>query len=92
MAAAALLRTSGAGPQLDVNAWRAAYDYYGHDLTGVDYANQVLARSLGWGRHGFCINCEVDGGMLTAVDAAWGSPVRGAMLPPADAKIARARQ
>ena len=83
MAAAALLRDSGAGRQLDASAWRAAYDYYGHDLTGVSYANEVLARAIGWGQHRFCINCATDSGLLGAVDAAWGAPVRGAMTVPA---------
>ncbi|WP_205695944.1 hypothetical protein [Conexibacter sp. SYSU D00693] len=76
MAAAALLRDSGAGAQLDASAWRAAYDYYGHDLTGVDYASQVLARAISWGRSRFCVNCELDGGVLAAVDGSWGAPVR----------------
>lgn len=83
MAAAKLLRDSGAGAQLDASAWSAAYDYYGHDLTGVSYANQVLARALGWGRGGFCINCEADAGILARVDAAWGAAVRTALTPPA---------
>jgi hypothetical protein len=82
MAAAALLRDSGAGRRLDASAWRAAYDYYGHDLTGVTYANEVLARAIGWGQKTFCINCTTDGSLLGAVDAAWGAPVRGAMAPP----------
>jgi len=81
MAAAALLRDSGAGLQLDAGAWRAAYDYYGHDLTGVTYADEVLARAIGWGRGSFCINCETDSGLRTAVDAAWGEPVRAEMQP-----------
>lgn len=83
MAAAALLRDSGAGRQLDASAWRAAYDYYGHDLTGVAYASEVLARAIGWGQRRFCINCETDAGTLEAVDAAWGAPVRAAMTAPA---------
>lgn len=83
MAAAALLRDSGAGRRLDASAWRAAYDYYGHDLTGVDYANEVLARAIGWGQHSFCINCTTDSSMLSAVDAAWGAPVRAEMTAPA---------
>lgn len=82
MAAAALLRDSGAGRSLDASAWRAAYDYYGHDLTGVSYANEVLARAIGWGQKAFCINCTTDGDLLGAVDAAWGAPVRGAMTVP----------
>jgi hypothetical protein len=86
MAAAALLRDSGAGPRLDAGAWRAAYDYYGHDLTGVDYADEVLARAIGWGQHRFCINCTTDPSLLSAVDAAWGGPVRAAMTAAAEAK------
>src|SRR3954468_24848025 len=82
MAAAALLRDSGAGRKLDASAWRAAYDYYGHDLTGVSYANEVLARAIGWGQRTFCINCDTDAGLLGAVDAAWGAPVRGEITPP----------
>ncbi len=81
MAAAKLLRDSGAGGTLDASAWSAAYDYYGHDLTGVDYASQVLARALGWGINGFCINCEVDAGVLGRVDGAWGAPVRASLTP-----------
>jgi len=81
MAAAELLRDSGAGAALDASAWRAAYDYYGHDLTGVSYANEVLARAIGWGQHSFCINCGTDQGLLGAVDAAWGAPVRAEMTP-----------
>jgi hypothetical protein len=76
MAAAALLRDGGAGLSLDAQSWRAAYDYYGHDLSGVDYADQVLARALSWGRSTFCVNCEMDPAILGAVSAAWGAPVR----------------
>jgi hypothetical protein len=83
MAAAALLRDSGAGRDLDASAWRAAYDYYGHDLTGVAYANEVLARAISWGQKSFCINCGTDQRLLGAVDAAWGAPVRAAMTAPA---------
>src|SRR3954452_22618264 len=82
MAAAKLLRDSGAGRTLDASAWRAAYDYYGHDLTGVSYANEVLARAIGWGQRSFCINCSTDAGLLSSIDAAWGAPVRTAMAPP----------
>lgn len=79
MAAAALLRDSGAGKDLNASAWQAAYDYYGHDATGVSYANEVLARAIGWGQKSFCINCLTDGSLLGAVDAAWGAPVRAAL-------------
>jgi hypothetical protein len=75
MAAAHLLSSDGAGPALDGSAWNAAYDYYGHDPTGVTYADQVLARAIGWSQHGFCINCGVDAPMVQAVHAAYGAPV-----------------
>jgi len=52
MAAAHLLSADGAGYALDGSAWDAAYDYYGHDATGVTYADQVLARAVGWSQHG----------------------------------------
>jgi hypothetical protein len=88
MAAAALLRDSGAGQDLDAAAWRAAYDYYGHDLTGVSYANEVLARAIGWGQKSFCINCTTDDRLMGAVDAAWGAPVRTALDAAAAARDA----
>jgi hypothetical protein len=75
MAAAHLLSADGAGYTLDGGAWVAAYDYYGHDATGVTYADQVLARAIGWSQHGFCINCGVDSGLVEAVHAAYGAPV-----------------
>ena len=62
MAAAHLLSADGAEYALDESAWDAAYDYYGHDATGVTYADQVLARAIGWSQHGFCINCGVEPG------------------------------
>jgi hypothetical protein len=79
MAAASLLRASGAAAGLDVAAWRAAYDYYGHDDVGVEYADQVLARAIGWSQHGFSINQPVDAALLAAVHAAWGAPVADAL-------------
>ena len=72
MAAAWLLRASGAGVSLDGTAWRAAYDYYGHDATGIVYADQVLARAISWSERGFCANCGLDPGMVGAVQAAYG--------------------
>jgi hypothetical protein len=80
MAAARLLSADGAEYRLDASAWRAAYDYYGHDLTGVTYANQVLARAIGWSEHGFCIVCPVRGALIDAVRAAYGEPVERALL------------
>jgi hypothetical protein len=79
MAAAHLLSADGAGVYLDGSAWDAAYDYYGHDLTGVLYADQVLARAIGWSQRGFCINCSVQPRLLAAVDAAYGAPVRASL-------------
>jgi hypothetical protein len=85
MAAAALLRDNGAGRTLDASAWRAAYDYYGHDLTGVDYADEVVARAIGWGQKAFCINCTTDASLQASVEAAWGAPVRAEMSAQQDA-------
>ncbi|HEV2945383.1 MAG TPA: hypothetical protein VGX26_09755 [Solirubrobacteraceae bacterium] len=75
MAAAHLLSADGAEYALDGAAWAAAYDYYGHDTTGVSYADQVLARAIGWSQHGFCINCGVEEALAAAVHAAYGAPV-----------------
>jgi hypothetical protein len=86
MAGASLLRDSGAGRNLDISAWRAAYDYYGHDATGISYANEVVARAIGWGQESFCINCATDARLINAAEAAWGAPVRNAMDAAAVAK------
>jgi hypothetical protein len=75
MAAAHLLSADGAEIELGAAAWDAAYDYYGHDLTGVTYADQVLARAITWSQHGFCINCGLEPAMVQAVYAAYGAPV-----------------
>jgi hypothetical protein len=75
MAAAWLLYSDGAGAALDDSAWWAAYDYYGHDAAGVEYADEVLARAIGWSQHGFCINCGVEPTLVDAVDEAYGAPV-----------------
>jgi hypothetical protein len=91
MAGASLLHDSGAGRNLDASAWRAAYDYYGHDATGVAYANEVVARAIGWGQKSFCINCATDAGLISAADAAWGVPARNA-LDAAAAAAAKAKQ
>lgn len=79
MAAAHLLSADGAGYALDGSAWNAAYDYYGHDATGVTYADQVLARAIGWSQHGFCINCGIEQAMVEAVHAAYGAPVAASL-------------
>jgi hypothetical protein len=75
MAAAHLLSADGAEYALNGAAWDAAYDYYGHDATGVSYADEVLARAIGWSQHGFCINCGVEPAMIEAVHAAYGAPM-----------------
>jgi hypothetical protein len=80
MAAAHLLSADGAGFGLEGAAWDAAYDYYGHDATGVTYADQVLARAIGWSQHGFCINCGVREKLVQVVHAAYGAPVLAALI------------
>jgi hypothetical protein len=86
MAAAHLLSADGGGYALDDSAWIAAYDYYGHDATGVTYADQVLARAIGWSQHGFCINCATDAGLTEAVHGAYGAPVLATLIAPVPAK------
>ncbi|HTR89974.1 MAG TPA: hypothetical protein VMG62_07690 [Solirubrobacteraceae bacterium] len=83
MAAAHLLAADGAGMSLQGAAWDAAYDYYGHDADGVAYADQVLARAIGWSQHGFCINCGLEPALVSAVHAAYGAPVLAALEVPA---------
>ncbi|MDQ3677099.1 MAG: hypothetical protein M3401_09905, partial [Actinomycetota bacterium] len=81
MAAGSLLSDSGAGPSLDSSgAWWAAYSYYGHDLFGVTYASQVLARAVAWERDGFCLNCALDEGLVAQFDDAYGASVREQLL------------
>jgi hypothetical protein len=75
MAAAWLLYSDGAGAALDDSAWWAAYDYYGHDAAGVEYADEVLARAIGWSQRGFCINCGVPPALVSAVYEEYGAPV-----------------
>lgn len=91
MAGASLLRDSGAGRNLDASAWRAAYDYYGHDATGISYASEVVARAIGWGQKKFCINCATDARLINATEAAWGAPVRNAMAAAEAAEAKRAK-
>jgi hypothetical protein len=89
MGAAHLLSADGAEYALDGAAWNAAYDYYGHDATGVLYADQVLARAIGWSQHGFCFNCGVEPSLVQAVHGAYGAPVLLALASPPRAKLAR---
>jgi hypothetical protein len=87
MAAAHLLSADGAEYALDGAAWAAAFDYYGHDATGVTYADQVLARAIGWSQRGFCINCGVEQGLVEAVHAAYGAPVQAALVKASAARV-----
>jgi hypothetical protein len=87
MAAAHLLSADGGSYALDGAAWDAAYDYYGHDATGVTYADQVLGRAIGWSQHGFCINCGVDTALVEAVHAAYGAPVLAALTKASAARV-----
>ncbi len=89
MAAAHLLSADGAEYALDGAAWDAAYDYYGHDATGVTYADEVLARAIGWSQHGFCINCGVEPRMVEAVHAAYGAPVLAELTAATTASVPR---
>jgi hypothetical protein len=90
MAAAHLLSADGATLALEQGAWNAAYDYYGHDAAGVTYADQVLARAIGWSQHGFCANCGVEPAMVAAVHGAYGAPVLASLTPVRTASRARA--
>jgi len=90
MAAAHLLSADGAEYRLDGSAWLAAYDYYGHDLTGVTYADQVLARAIGWSQHGFCFDCATPAALAEAVHAAYGASVEAALVSEAAAEATHA--
>ncbi len=89
MAAGWLLSDSGAGRGLDFGEWSAAYSYYGHDLFGVTYANQVLARAEAWQRDGFCPNCGLDEGLVAEFEDAYGAAVRRQLI---DAERRRKKQ
>jgi hypothetical protein len=91
MAAAHLLSADGAEIRLDGAAWTAAYDYYGHDLTGVTYADQVLARAIGWSQHGFCVTCATAAALVESVHATYGAPVAAQLLAAAAAAERAAR-
>jgi hypothetical protein len=89
MAAGALLRDGGASEALDGGSWSAAYAYYGHDLFGIDYANQVLGRAQGWEFNGFCVNCALDSVYVDALDDIYGDAARRQLL---DVEKAKARE
>jgi len=89
MAAAHLLSADGASYSLDAGAWSAAYSYYGHDATGVTYADQVVARAIGWSQQGFCANCGVDTALVEAVHVTYGAPVLAALVKASAAAVRR---
>jgi hypothetical protein len=91
MAAAHLLSADGAEYALNGAAWNAAYDYYGHDATGVSYADEVLARAIGWSQHSFCTDCGVEAAMVEAVHAAYGAPVLELLSTATTARAKRPR-
>jgi hypothetical protein len=80
MAAGALLRANGAGRHLDGSAWLASYHYYGNDFTGLQYADQVLARAVGWTHRGVCVQCGVDPQLTARFDAAFAAPYRAELV------------
>ena len=80
MAAGSLLREAGAGITLGYGAWSAAFSYYGHDLFGITYADQVLARALSWERKGFCPNCALDERLVASFDRRYGEAARRKLL------------
>lgn len=92
MAAGALLRDAGATRELSGASWLAAYGYYGHDLFGITYADQVIARARNWQRGGFCVNCSVAPGLIAALDDAYGVHEREALLAAERAAAADEKQ
>src|SRR5690349_16965481 len=82
MAAARLLKSSGATRALDGRAWQAAYDYYGHDAFGVSYADVVLARARNWAGSGFSALSEPTPDEVAAVHADYGAAALSALVPP----------
>jgi hypothetical protein len=72
MAAAWLLSSDGASLALNASAWQAAYDYYGHDGAGIEYADVVTARAISWSQHGFCPGCAIEESLVQAVHEAYG--------------------
>lgn len=82
MAAARLLKSSGATRALDGRAWQAAYDYYGHDAFGVSYADVVLARARNWASSGFSALSEPTPDEVASVHADYGAAALSALAPP----------
>jgi hypothetical protein len=82
MAAARLLKHSGATRALDARAWQAAYDYYGHDAFGVSYADVVVARARNWATDGFSALSEPTPDAVAAVHAEYGAAALSALAPP----------
>ena len=81
MAAAWLLRSNGAGEQLDGSAWSAAYMYYGPgDTAGVDYADAVLARATVWTQTGFAPDAPDDQALMAYFESSYGAPIRAQIV------------
>jgi hypothetical protein len=92
MAAARLLRHSGATRALDGRAWQAAYDYYGHDAFGVSYADVVVARARNWAIRGFSALSEPSPAAVAAVHADFGAAALSALARAPQPRAARSRQ
>jgi hypothetical protein len=92
MAAARLLRHSGATRALDGRAWQAAYDYYGHDAFGVSYADVVVARARNWAIRGFSALSEPSPAAVAAVHADFGAAALSALASAPQPRAARSRQ
>jgi hypothetical protein len=92
MAAARLLRHSGATRALDGRAWQAAYDYYGHDAFGVSYADVVVARARNWAIRGFSALSEPSPAAVAAVHADFGAAALSALATAPQPRAARSRQ
>src|SRR3954464_12229675 len=82
MAAARLLKHSGATRALDGRAWQAAYDYYGTHPFGVSYADVVVARARNWADNGFSALSEPSPGAVATVHADYGAAALSARARP----------
>jgi hypothetical protein len=82
MAAARLLKHSGATRALDGRAWQAAYDYYGHDAFGVSYADVVVAPRPQLGLQRLLRAERALADAVAAVHADYGAAALAALAPP----------
>jgi hypothetical protein len=70
----------------------ASYAYYGHDETGLAYANQVLARAVGWAQRGMCVTCGIDPQLVGRCDASFAAPFRAQLRTAERRRRAEARR